>query len=102
MIRRPPRSTLFPYTPLSRSWDNPPIVIGAGSYLDRLAALAGARNVFRDVGAPSAQVSIETIAAREPDFVALRSGEHTSELPSPWKLVLRLLLDRQKTTHRSL
>ena len=52
-------------------WDNPPIVIGAGSYLDRLAALAGARNVFHDVGSPSAQVSIETIAARAPDFVAV-------------------------------
>src|SRR6266513_4393488 len=35
-------------------WDNPPIVIGAGSYLDRLAALAGARNVFHDIGSPSA------------------------------------------------
>ncbi len=52
-------------------WDNPPIVIGAGSYLDRLAALAGARNAFHDVSSPSAQVSIETIAARDPDFVAL-------------------------------
>jgi len=52
-------------------WDNPPIVIGAGSYLDRLAALAGARNVFHDVSSPSAQVSIETIAARDPDFIAL-------------------------------
>src|SRR6266566_2928332 len=52
-------------------WDNPPIVIGAGSYLDRLAALAGARNVFHDIGSPSAQVSIETIAARDPDFVAV-------------------------------
>ena len=55
------------------AWDNPPIVIGAGSYLDRLAALAGARNVFHDIGSPSAQVSIETIAARDPDFVALLS-----------------------------
>jgi len=54
-------------------WDNPPIVIGAGSYLDRLAALAGARNVFHDVGSPSAQVSIETIAARDPDFLAVLS-----------------------------
>ena len=52
-------------------WDTPPIVIGAGSYLDRLAALAGARNVFHDIGSPSAQVSIETIAARDPDFVAV-------------------------------
>lgn len=54
-------------------WDNPPIVIGAGSYLDRLAALAGARNVFHDIGSPSAQVSIETIAARDPDFIAVLS-----------------------------
>ncbi len=52
-------------------WDNPPIVIGHGSYLDRLAALAGARNVFADVAAPSAQVSLETIAARDPDWVAV-------------------------------
>ena len=54
-------------------WDNPPIVIGAGSYLHRLAALAGARNVFEDITTPSAQVSIETIAARDPDFVAVLS-----------------------------
>src|SRR6266496_4019191 len=54
-------------------WDNPPIVIGAGSYLDRLAALAGARNVFHDIGSPSAQVSIETIVARDPEFVAVLS-----------------------------
>ena len=67
-----------PPTPGPRSlvfivWDNPPIVIGAGSYLDRLAALAGARNVFHDIRSPSAQVSIETIAARDPDFVAALS-----------------------------
>jgi len=54
-------------------WDNPPIVIGGGSYLDHLAALAGARNVFHDVGSPSAQVAIETIAARDPDLIAVLS-----------------------------
>jgi ABC-type Fe3+-hydroxamate transport system substrate-binding protein len=54
-------------------WDNPAIVIGAGSYLDRLAALAGARNVFHDISSPSAQVSIETIVARDPDFIAILS-----------------------------
>jgi ABC-type Fe3+-hydroxamate transport system substrate-binding protein len=58
-------------------WDNPPIVIGAGSYLDRLAALAGARNVFHDIRSPSAQVSIETIAARDPDFIAVLSDSAT-------------------------
>ncbi|HXF95090.1 MAG TPA: helical backbone metal receptor [Gemmatimonadales bacterium] len=55
-------------------WDNPPIVIGAGSYLDRLAALAGARNVFHDIAAASAQVSLETIAERDPDLVAIPSA----------------------------
>src|SRR3989449_7497727 len=60
MIRRPPRSTLFPYTTLFRSafvaWDNPPMVIGAASYLDELARMAGGSNAFGDIGAPSATV----------------------------------------------
>ena len=54
-------------------WDNPPIIIGRGSYLDQLAALAGARNVFADVTAPSAQVSLEMIAARNPEWIAVLS-----------------------------
>src|SRR6266542_5442699 len=54
-------------------WDNPPIIIGRGSYLDQLAALAGARNVFSDIAAPSAQVSLETIAARDPQWIAVLS-----------------------------
>src|SRR5260370_247682 len=52
-------------------WDNPPIVIGRGSYLHQIAALAGARNVLADLAAPSAQVSLETIAARNPDWIAV-------------------------------
>src|SRR2546422_5652682 len=70
MIRRPPRSTLFPYTTLFRS-----------------------RNVFHDVGAPSAQVSIETIAARDPDFVALLSD---SAVPPRYSAV-RQQRDRKST-----
>ncbi len=54
-------------------WDNPPIVIGRGSYLDQLARLAGARNVFHDVAQPSSQVSLETIAARDPHWIAVLS-----------------------------
>lgn len=52
-------------------WDNPPIVIGHGSYLDQLAAQAGARNVFGDIAGRSAQVSLETIVARDPQWIAV-------------------------------
>ena len=52
-------------------WDNPPIVIGAGSYLDELARLAGAANVFHDLGSASAEVSLETLAARDPDVIVV-------------------------------
>ncbi|HVH66483.1 MAG TPA: helical backbone metal receptor [Gemmatimonadales bacterium] len=77
-IATPPQPpTPGPYSLVFIVWDNPPIVIGAGSYLDRLAALAGARNVFHDIRSPSAQVSIETIAARDPDFIALLSDSAT-------------------------
>ena len=54
-------------------WDNPPMVIGGGSYLDQLATLAGANNVFHDLGAASATVSIETIVARDPDVILVLS-----------------------------
>ncbi len=58
-------------------WDNPPIIIGHGSYLDQLAAQAGARNVFADIAAPSAQVSLETIVARDPQWIAVLSDSGT-------------------------
>ena len=63
----PPASTSIVFV----VWDNPPIIIGRGSYLHQLAVLAGARNVFEDVTVPSAQVSLETIAARNPAWVAV-------------------------------
>ncbi|HEV2672279.1 MAG TPA: helical backbone metal receptor [Gemmatimonadales bacterium] len=71
-------------------WDNPPIIIGRGSYLDELAALAGARNVFHDVAAPSSQVSLETIAARNPHWIAVLAD--SAETPAfakrpEWRVV---------------
>src|SRR5258708_30558993 len=71
MIRRPPRSTLFPYTTLFRS------VREEGEY-----------PVFPDGAAYAATILIESI------FV--RSEEHTSELQSPDHLVCRLLLEKKK------
>jgi iron complex transport system substrate-binding protein len=67
-----PPPTATPSTSLAFVvWDNPPIIIGRGSYLHQLAALAGARNVFSDVTVPSAQVSLETIASRDPQWIAV-------------------------------
>src|SRR2546430_4641034 len=77
MIRRPPRSTLFPYTTLFRSLQRRPNV-------KRLCS-AGCRGVAgRTRG-----------AVREPTFLA-RSEEHTSELQSQSNLVCRLLLEKKK------
>ncbi len=51
------------------AWWQPPITIGRGSYLDSLITLAGGRNVFGDLQRPSPQVSLEAIAAREPEII---------------------------------
>ena len=53
------------------AWDDPPIVLGGGSYLTEVARLGGADNVFHDLAAASATVSLETIAARDPDWVVV-------------------------------
>src|SRR2546426_5400377 len=80
MIRRPPRSTLFPYTTLFRS---PP------------PAFASARNVVPRVCARSSRCVAE--GARSSESAAWRrSEEHTSELQSPCNLVCRLLLEKKK------
>jgi ABC-type Fe3+-hydroxamate transport system substrate-binding protein len=56
-------------------WDNPPIVIGSGSFLDDLITLAGGENVFADIALPSSTVSIETIAGRNPDMLLLLGND---------------------------
>src|SRR5258706_10808841 len=77
MIRRPPRSTLFPYTTLFRSR-------GRGQGPGRLARRVGAHS--RPRGRP----------ARDEARLARRSEEHTSELQSLTNLVCRLLLEKKK------
>ena len=64
------------------AWDNPPMVIGAGSYLDELARMAGGSNVFGDIAAPSATVSLETIAARDPDAIVVLADSARAPLPA--------------------
>jgi ABC-type Fe3+-hydroxamate transport system substrate-binding protein len=57
------------------AWDQPVIALGTGSFASELVELAGGRNVFADVAAPSAPVSLEVIAAREPTVVILTGSE---------------------------
>lgn len=80
-------------------WDNPLTVIGAGSFLDELARLAGASNVFADITAPSAAVSLETLAARDPDVIAIIVEGASTALPGyatrrEWQAV-RAVRDRR-------
>src|SRR2546427_1206685 len=85
MIRRPPRSTLFPYTTLFRS---PASMLG-------LAAAAAHARAAAERAAPGDR------GRREPRQPA-RSEEHTSELQSQSNLVCRLLLEKKKKTILSL
>src|SRR2546426_9012077 len=87
MIRRPPRSTLFPYTTLFRSLK---------AYYD--ANQADFRTPDR-VRAEYIVLSAELLARQEPVTEAelkSRSEDHTSELQSPCNLVCRLLLEKKK------
>src|SRR3712207_7060480 len=86
MIRRPPRSTLFPYTTLFRSHHDAP----ASGHFERRAGGHGRVGDVRP-SAVDAQRA-ETYAGR----VAGRSEEHTSELQSRQYLVCRLLLEKKK------
>src|SRR5256885_7672902 len=86
MIRRPPRSTLFPYTTLFRSE-----VIGLADY-EELAIDFD----FRLVLVRRSQVGDGHELAESDARQLLRSEEHTSELQSPCNLVCRLLLEKKK------
>src|SRR5437016_10905812 len=89
MIRRPPRSTLFPYTTLFRSVDGAEGGLQRGDHIDQLL-----RVLLVDL-------DVEDVHARElleQDGLAFhhRSEEHTSELQSLTNLVCRLLLEKKK------
>src|SRR5687768_17842123 len=101
MLRRPPRSSLFPYTTLFRSKDFiiecvktagpdacPPLILGVGiGGTFEKAAILSKQALFRELGSPN------------PD--PMSSEEHTSELQSRLHLVCRLLLEKKKDKHNS-
>jgi ABC-type Fe3+-hydroxamate transport system substrate-binding protein len=67
-VRERPRPAKPP-TVFWHMWDSPIVTIGAGSYLDELVTIAGAKNVFGDRPEPSPQVTLEEIVRRNPDFI---------------------------------
>lgn len=69
-------------------WDAPVITIGAGSFMSELVDIAGAKNVYADIKAPSAQVSLEDVARRNPDFIlAGPVGKSQIEADPRWRIV---------------
>src|SRR3712207_8071590 len=92
MIRRPPRSTLFPYTTLFRS--RKAVVVGMGFTGSEVAASlrqSGVEVVVVDRN----EVPLRRVFGEEVGRVIERSEEHTSELQSRQYLVLRLLLEKK-------
>jgi iron complex transport system substrate-binding protein len=60
-------------------WASPPMTVGRGSYLSEVLGAAGAANVFGDLAASSATVSLEAIAARDPDAVLVIAADTARE-----------------------
>src|SRR2546426_7027051 len=85
MIRRPPRSTLFPYTTLFRSGD-----------------MLGSQGMFKKQKPFDESIRVPMLVhwpgglGHRPRSLDARSEEHTSELQSPCNLVCRLLLEKKK------
>src|SRR5258708_28726140 len=100
MIRRPPRSTLFPYTTLFRSRFGEMVcgvhhrTFNMDTRIIRIFNTYGPRMDPHD-GRSLVEFAVHAIR-NEP--ITVRSEEHTSELQSPDHLVCRLLLEKKKTT----
>src|SRR2546426_5002030 len=109
MIRRPPRSTLFPYTTLFRSVR----ILGALAKiapaflsLDGVSQAIAEMDWGSDLKVASARKAYERLETREVTMAEgnpeiPRSEEHTSELQSPCNLVCRLLLEKKKYDKKS-
>src|SRR2546422_2419761 len=95
MIRRPPRSTLFPYTTLFRSLSD----LGLIEIHPRRGAVVSilTPQKAQEIFSLRALLEPHAVRLRSPEPSAERSEEHTSELQSRLHLVCRLLLEKKKT-----
>src|SRR2546429_6495389 len=97
MIRRPPRSTLFPYTTLFRSGEKKSTF---ATVLGVIAIVAATSNVVGGFFITDRMLKMFK-TSRPVKRILRRSEEHTSELQSRLHLVCRLLLEKKKTQHAS-
>ena len=88
-----PRAVAWPL------WKQPVMVVGAGSYLDELLAIAGGRNVFHDMEAPSPVVSVEEIARRNPEAIVASAATAAELRESPQWTAVRAVRDSQWILH---
>src|SRR5690348_17465759 len=93
MIRRPPRSTLFPYTTLFRSLARDVLHDQVRQAIFRCAPIEKMSDVRMIEGCQDLPFASEALKIR---LGGARSEEHTSELQSPVHLVCRLLLEKKK------
>src|SRR3712207_8759085 len=102
MIRRPPRSTLFPYTTLFRSFPGEKVTEGLDGLRERLEEYRGLGARFakwRAVITIGEGIPTRMCIVANAHALARRSEEHTSELQSRQYLVCRLLLEKKNDTH---
>src|SRR3712207_7896338 len=95
MIRRPPRSTLFPYTTLFRSRSG-------AEPVKRVEASCPAHALPRNRGRVNTSSCCYNLPRWISESLSRRSEEHTSELQSRQYLVCRLLLEKKKLTHSAI
>jgi len=76
-------------------WEQPPMTIGRGSFLDELVKRAGGVNLFEDVTSSAGTVSIEAVAARDPDLILTTSAGPVAFATRPEWQVVRAVRERR-------
>jgi iron complex transport system substrate-binding protein len=76
-------------------WEQPPMTIGRGSFLSELVERAGGRNLFDDLAASAGTVSIEAVAARDPDLILTAAEGPVSFISRPEWQAVRAVRERR-------
>jgi ABC-type Fe3+-hydroxamate transport system substrate-binding protein len=76
-------------------WEQPPMTIGGGSFLNELVERAGGANLFADVASSAGTVSIEAVAARDPDLILTTTAGPATFMRRPEWQVVRAVRERR-------